>query len=57
MGRSKKRRTMDACKRKIRFGNPPPMNEHVRPYHCENCGGWHATSRTPKGSVKWGKAR
>jgi len=57
MGRSKKRRTMDACKRKIRFVNPPPMNEHVRPYHCENCGGWHATSRTPKGRVKWGNAR
>jgi len=56
MGRSRRRRTIDACKKKFRFENPPPENDRVRPYFCENCRGYHTTSVTPKGRINWPRA-
>lgn len=45
MPRSRTKRTIDSCKRKIRYAKEPPANAIVRPYRCEHCGGWHMTSR------------
>jgi hypothetical protein len=45
MPRSRARRTIDSCRRKIRYAEEPPTNAVVRPYHCDNCGGWHMTTR------------
>jgi hypothetical protein len=39
-------RLRKACRRKIRYASEPPANEHVRPYKCPSCNGWHMVSVT-----------